>query len=366
MTDKSPTEDHRLFIDKYRPQTFANIKFNHDIAKKLVASSNSDEIAHLVIKGPQGSGKSTFADLFIKSKYSKDTLKIKQQNFEIKHASKTIELQLLYSKFHYRIDPSAHGVYDRLIIQGFIKDVLQGKPICDIPYHIIIIEHADKLTMEAQQSLRRTLEKYIDNCRFIFIINQDSTLIEPLMSRCIEFRLSAPNDDHIQTILEDICSKEQIKYLSCQLKQITHFSDRNVNTAVNLLQYIYLNTPEKLSNNETINFNDIIEVDNYLTEIMDILLEKKNPKVILQLRTKVQDLLVQCVEPIVILKKLFKRIFDHFENNSFDEKSKHYLVHILSKYENTLKLGSKPIYHIEGFLVSVLNLLAGNPPLVSI
>src|SRR5437867_704082 len=120
MTAKANADTHRLFIDKYRPLTFDHIKFNQDLADKLKACAQSDEIAHFIIKGPQGCGKSTFADLFIKAKYNKEVLKIKQQNFEIKHASKTIELQLLYSNYHYRIDPSSHGVYDRLIIQGFI------------------------------------------------------------------------------------------------------------------------------------------------------------------------------------------------------------------------------------------------------
>ena len=348
-----------LFIDKYRPQSLDTLNFNSDIAKKLKACARANDIPHIIINGPHGSGKNTFANLYIKSKYNKETLRIKQQKLEIKHASKSIELQLLYSNYHYQIDPSAHGVYDRIIIQNFIKDILQSKPICDIPYHSIIIENADKLTLEAQQSLRRTLEKHIDNCRFIFIINQESTLIEPLMSRCVEFRISAPNYDQIHDILKHICVSESLKYTDGQLKQISQYGRRNLNSTINLLQYISIYFPEMLSKDQTIYFNKIIEIDNYLHEIANLIMTKKNPKAIITARTQLYDLLVHCVEPLDIMKKLFYIIFNEFELKKMDAKSNHTLVGILAKYENTLKQGSKPIYHLEGFVVSVVNLLLG-------
>lgn len=359
MSSKSFNEEHRLFIDKYRPHSFADIKFNFQAAEKFKACSKKVDFPHIIINGPKGSGKNTFANLYIKAKYNKEKILIKQQKFEIKHASKTIELQLLYSNYHYQIDPSVHGVYDRLIIQGFIKDILQAKPISVIPYQIIIIENADRLTMEAQQSLRRTLEKHIDNCRFIFIINQESTLIEPLMSRCIQFRLSAPKLDEIECILQSICQMEKIQYNQTQLKQISFYCKRNLNNSINLLQYLSVCCPEQLHVDQIIEFKQIIEVDMYLYEIADLILTKKNLKTVLLVRPKIYDLLVHCVEPIDILKNLFYIILNYFESQAIDEKSKHQLVQILVKYENTLKQGSKPIYHIEGFIVSVINLLLG-------
>ncbi len=357
MTSKNLTSDNLLFIDKYRPKLFANIEFNEKTAENLIACSRVNEIPHMIIKGPNGCGKNTFANLYIKSKYNKDYIQIKRHTLEIKHSNKTIELQFLYSSYHYQIDPSAHGVYDRLIIQGFVKDILQIKPICNIPYQMIIIENADKLTMEAQQSLRRTLEKHINNCRFIFILGQESTLIEPLMSRCVQFRLSAPEEFKITNILQNICEKENIDFNINQLNQIAKYSQRNLNLAINSLQYICINSPQLLSNNEVIDFKKIIDIDRHLCDILEILIGKKTPKIILVLRTKIFDLLVHCVEPIDILKKLFHLIFDYLEEKNVDEQSKYQLVQILSKYETTLKQGSKPIYHLEGFIISVINLL---------
>jgi replication factor C subunit 3/5 len=367
VTDEvtAPAITYELFIDKYRPLSFDNIRFNSEIAHKMQACARTPEIPHILIKGPSGCGKNTFADLYIQTKYGKDKLKVKQRMLEIKHNNKTIELQLLHSIYHYKIDPSIHGVYDRLIIQGFIKDVLQSKPpASEIPYHMIIIQNAEKLTLEAQQSLRRTLEKYIDNCRFIFIIGQESNLIEPLMSRCLQLRLSAPTEDEITGILETICEGEGITYNCNQLSQIAEYSNRNLNTAINLLQYMSIHNKEILCTDQEIEFSDFVEIDNYLDQIVETIFEttaKKNLKNILAIRTQLYDLLVHCVEPIEILKRLFQKIFQQLRDRvpSATAKAEHELVQALVKYENTLKLGSKPIYHLEGFVVTALNIISG-------
>lgn len=347
-----------LFIDKYKPNNFDDLEFNQSVAQQLKACASSQEIPHLIIKGPTGCGKKAFSDLFVKQKYKKETLKMKQQKMEIKYSNKPIELLLLYSAYHYHIDPSVHGVYDRLIIQGFIKDLLQTKPICEIPYRIIIIENADRLTNEAQQSLRRTLEKYIESCRFIFLINQNATLIEPLMSRCIQFRLSAPTYEQIQIVLTQICQKENIAYTDHRLKQIAEYSKRNLGEALNLLQRLSTCEPQLLTQEDAIDFDVILEPDLYIKEITDLITTRKQAKTILLCRTKLFDLLVHCLEPLDILKRLFLSLLHYLRHNQYDDKYTYELVQILTKYENTLKFGSKPIYHLEAFIVCVLSMLS--------
>lgn len=353
--------DCRLFVDKYSPNTFADIKFNHIAAKRLQACSRSNNIPHLIISGGNGSGRKTFANLYLKSKYHVDDLHVRCQTMEIKSANKSIELQLLYSDYHYQIDPSIHGVYDRIIVQGFIKDILQTKP-CNVPYHSIIINNADHLTFEAQQSLRRTLEKNINNCRFIFIISQELTLIDSLVSRCVQIRLAAPTDCQILEVLEHICASERIIYEKKQLHQVATYSQRNLSKALNLLQYLYLKFPRMLVTVSAINFDDINMNDKYIHDLALKLISVKNPIDLLNLRTTLYDLLVQCVEPIKIMKSLFHTIFDYLGKSTMNDRDdkKHQLVQILSKYENTLRQGSKPIYHIEAFCLDTVLLLNGS------
>lgn len=347
--------DYRLYVDKYIPNSFNDIQFNQEAAKKLLACSKAINIPHMIIKGSEGSGRKTMTALYLKSKYNLENLHVKYQIVEIKNASKKIELQMLYSDYHYQIDPSTHGVYDRIIVQSFIKDILQTKPICNVPYHTVIITNADHLTFEAQQSLRRTLEKNVNNSRFIFIVSRESTLIDSLVSRCIQIRLSAPSDSQISTILENICTKEIIMIGKNQLDQIVSMSKRNLSKAMNLLQYIHLNS----SSISHMDFNEINATDKCLTDLTNDLINAKNPQSIISLRTGLYDLLVQCVDPLKILKDIFYLVFNHLEKIKSDDKQKIKLIQILSKCENTLRQGSKPIYHLECMCVSIIILLNG-------
>ena len=338
-----------LFVDKYCPNSFQGILFNHKSASQLIACAHYDQMPHLIIKGSEGSGKKTFANLYIKAKYG-ETVHTKQQTVEITSATKTIELQMLYSDYHYQIDPSLHGVYDRVIVQGFIKDILQVRPISRVPYHIIIMTNADRLTLEAQQSLRRTLEKNISTCRFIFLVDQESSLIDSLISRCVQIRLSAPTIDEIESVLMIICQREKV---TCDyLHQIAIEANRSLTHAIHRLQQYLLThssgfaPPVSFSETSTLS---VSSVDTCLDMVASHLTSAKTPEDIQRLRPILYDLLVQCVEPIKLMKGLFQRIFV-----TLPPPKQHHLIQLLAKYENTLKQGSKPIYHLEGFCLGVV------------
>lgn len=51
---------------------------------------------------------------------------------------------------------------------------------------------AGKLTKDAQHGLRRTMEKYCSNVRFILISEGAGNVIAPLRSRCLPLRVAAP------------------------------------------------------------------------------------------------------------------------------------------------------------------------------
>jgi DNA polymerase III delta prime subunit len=160
-----------LYIDKYVPSYIDKLIYGSDVLDKLRLLKDDDN-NHLIISGNYGCGKKTFARMFIECKYDR-VITVKSQMYKLKHKSKTdsLNINFKYSKFHYQINPSINGVYDRYIIYEFIMDIIKIYPISGNQYHIIVVEDADKLTMDSQQCLRRTLETFIKLCRFIFITN---------------------------------------------------------------------------------------------------------------------------------------------------------------------------------------------------
>jgi len=75
-------------------------------------------------------------------------------------------------------------------------------------FKVLIINEADRLTKEAQGALRRTMEKYMKNCRMILMCTHVHKLIQPIRSRCINFRIAAPQPSEILSIFEEILRHE--------------------------------------------------------------------------------------------------------------------------------------------------------------
>lgn len=73
--------------------------------------------------------------------------------------------------------------------------------ICDT---VILLTEVDRLTKEAQQALRRTMEKYMATCRIILCANSIAQVIPAIRSRCLAIRVPAPTHEDISMILKVI------------------------------------------------------------------------------------------------------------------------------------------------------------------
>ena len=64
---------------------------------------------------------------------------------------------------------------------------------------VLVLNEVDRLSKEAQHSLRRTMEKYSSACRLILCCNSASKVIEAVRSRCLNVRISAPSKEEVST-----------------------------------------------------------------------------------------------------------------------------------------------------------------------
>lgn len=69
---------------------------------------------------------------------------------------------------------------------------------------MILLTEVDRLTKEAQQALRRTMEKYMATCRIILCANSIAQVIPAIRSRCLAVRVPAPTHGDISSILKVI------------------------------------------------------------------------------------------------------------------------------------------------------------------
>ena len=103
-------------------------------------------------------------------------------------------------------------------------------------HRIIFLDEADSLTDYAQSALRRTMEQFADNTRFILSCNYSSKIIDPIQSRCAVFRFTPLDDEAIANQLRDIASAESIEMTENGLDALVYAASGDMRRGINSLQ----------------------------------------------------------------------------------------------------------------------------------
>lgn len=165
--------------------------------------------------------------------------------FQVASRSEPLELNIITSSHHLELNPSDCGFYDRVVVQEIIKEIAASQPLEGSvsgsgesgtiqlrPFKVVVLNEVDKMSIEAQHALRRTMEKYIATCRLILIAQSQSRLTPALLSRCLALRVPAPSEAQIVTILHNVSKKEGWTIPDVLIKDIARLSNRNLRRAL--------------------------------------------------------------------------------------------------------------------------------------
>ena len=175
-----------IWTEKYRPETFSEIRGQKDIVKRIKAFVESKNMPHLLFTGPAGVGKTTMSLVVARQLFGNEW----HQNFLELNASDERGIDVVRNK---------------------VKDFARTRAIGNVPFKIIYLDECDALTREAQQALRRTMENYTATCRFILSANYSSKIIDPIQSRCAIFRFKPLEKEEVVAIIDVIAKKEHLK-----------------------------------------------------------------------------------------------------------------------------------------------------------
>lgn len=91
-------------------------------------------------------------------------------------------------------------------------------------------------TSDAQSALRRTMEQFANNTRFILSCNYSNQIIDPIQSRCAVFRFGPLSEDAVAEYVEHIASEEGIEITDDGVDALVYAADGDMRKAINGLQ----------------------------------------------------------------------------------------------------------------------------------
>lgn len=99
-------------------------------------------------------------------------------------------------------------------VRTTIKSVAQSGTIGDVPFRIMLLDEMDGMTSDAQNALKRIMERYSSNIRFIITCNDRNKIIFALQSRCANYRFNPLSHEVILEVLQTILKKEEVERFS--------------------------------------------------------------------------------------------------------------------------------------------------------
>ncbi|KAJ3480553.1 hypothetical protein NLI96_g8269 [Meripilus lineatus] len=340
-----------LWVDFYRPKQLDGLHYHHDLSKRLRSLASSDDFPHMLFYGPSGAGKKTRIACVLRELFGKGTEKLKiDQRVFLTPSKRKLDINVVQSNYHIEITPSEAGSYDRTIIQDLLKEIAQTQQVDLSAKHrfkVVVINEADTLSRDAQAALRRTMEKYMSNMRIILCANSTSKLIAPIKSRCLLVRVAAPTTEEIVEVMKHVAKQERFGLEDEAAKEIAEDSNGNLRKALLVFEALRMQSPD-LSGPLTIAKPDW---ETYCHKVADMIVQEQSPGRVMEVRSKLYELLSHCIPPTVILKTIAERVVDRV-----DESLKADIMHWAAVYELRMRVGNKKIFHLEAWVVKVMSL----------
>lgn len=212
-TGKAPPQTRNLpWVEKYRPQTLDDLISHKDILSTIQRFINEEKLPHLLFYGPPGTGKTSTILASAKQLY-------KDKEFN----SMVLELNASDDR---GID----------VVRGPILSFASTRTIFKKGFKLVILDEADAMTQDAQNALRRVIEKFTENTRFCLICNYLSKIIPALQSRCTRFRFGPLSPEQMMPRLEHVIQQESINITADGRKAIVTLSAGDMRRSLNILQ----------------------------------------------------------------------------------------------------------------------------------
>tara|TARA_R100001591_G_scaffold12714_4_gene18767 strand:- start:1739 stop:2650 length:912 start_codon:yes stop_codon:yes gene_type:complete len=122
-------------------------------------------------------------------------------------------------------------------VRTTIKNIAQSGTIGDAPFRIVLLDEMDGMTTDAQNALKRIMERYASNIRFIITCNDRNKIIFALQSRCANYHFKPLSNEAMMEVLSLILKAEEItRFSQDELHSFIYAMNGDMRRAITELQ----------------------------------------------------------------------------------------------------------------------------------
>ncbi|MBI5036649.1 replication factor C small subunit, partial [Candidatus Micrarchaeota archaeon] len=234
------------------------------------------------------------------------------------------------------------------IIRGKVKDFSRTLALADVPFKIIFLDESDALTPDAQQALRRTMEQYSKNVRFILSANYSSRIIEPIQSRCAVFRFSPLKDEELGELVGKVAKAEGLVLDEKAKDAVVLVSEGDARKVLNVLQGVSV-MGSKVTEEQVLK----VSAQARPKEIAEMVALALNGK-FTEARKQLDDLMLAYgLSGEDVMRQMYREVV----SLSISDETKVFLVDRLGEYSFRLSEGADERIQLEAMLAQIM--LAG-------